>query len=89
VTLDDDVRLDFREGELMAVLLTAPQLAKLMQVNEKEIYRKAQCGMIPSYRFGRARRFDLCEVLAALKDPGPMRVPVALLKVRARNFGTR
>lgn len=49
-------------------LLTAPELAAILQVNVKELYRKALLGEIPSYRFGKCRRFVLAEVLATLRD---------------------
>lgn len=52
----------------MEQLLTAPELAKVLRVNVKELYRKALVGEIPSYKFGRSRRFLLQEVLNACRD---------------------
>lgn len=52
-------------------LLTAKELAAELHVNEKDLYRKAQAGEIPSYKFGKSRRFDLKEVLEASRDLGP------------------
>ena len=49
-------------------LLTAPELAAILRMNVKELYRKAQLGEIPSYKFGKSRRFDLKDVLAASRD---------------------
>jgi len=46
-------------------LLTARELAAELKVHEDEVYRNAAAGKIPSYKFGRSRRFDLREVLAA------------------------
>ena len=53
-------------------LLTAPELAAALHVNVKDLYRKAQAGQIPSYKIGKSRRFSLQEVLAVVRDPGPM-----------------
>lgn len=51
-------------------LLTAQQLAVELQMNAIELYRKAQAGVIPSYKLGKSRRFDLAEVLAAMREEG-------------------
>lgn len=66
-------------------LLTAPELAAVLQVNVKDLYRKALAGEIPSYKFGKSRRFKLDEVLAASRDipPAPPRQP-GLRKVVGR-----
>lgn len=58
-------------------LLTAKELAAELRVNVKDLYRKALAGEIPSYKFGKSRRFKLDEVLAASRD----------LPVRARLSG--
>ena len=57
-------------------LLTAPELAAVLKVNVKDLYRKAQTGEIPSYRFGKSRRFKLDEVLAAHREVTPVRTPL-------------
>lgn len=49
-------------------LLTAKQLAAELRMNECVIYGMAAAGEIPSYKFGKSRRFDLREVLAARRD---------------------
>lgn len=52
-------------------LLTAKELALELHVNEKDVYRKAQSGELPSYKIGKSRRFDLAEVLRAVRDHVP------------------
>jgi excisionase family DNA binding protein len=49
-------------------LITAPELAKQLDVSESLIYRLARKGEIPSYRVGPLIRFDLEEVLEALEQ---------------------
>jgi len=59
------------QPDLDQTLMTAAQLAAALQVNEKDLYRKALRGEIPSYKFGKCRRFRLSEVLEASRDRGP------------------
>lgn len=50
--------------------LTAPQLARLLQVHKLTIYRQAQSGTLPCFRIGTAVRFDPRVVAAWLRDRG-------------------
>ncbi len=51
-------------------LLTAQELADLLQLTVAQVHRLAKRGTIPRYRMGhRTHRYDLDEVLAALREP--------------------
>ena len=51
-------------------LLTAPQLARVLQVGVETVRRLAKEGKIPRVELSRATwRFDLDEVLTALRSP--------------------
>ena len=47
------------EGERMKKLYKATELAKIMQVNPRTIYRLAEQGQIESYRIGKSIRFTM------------------------------
>lgn len=49
------------------VLLTAPQVAKILQVSEAHVYVLAKKGELPSERFGRVVRFVEEEIEAFTK----------------------
>ncbi len=49
---------------LLSPLLTAKQVATLLGVSEKSVYRWSELGALPSVRLGRAVRFDPAEVQA-------------------------
>lgn len=49
-------------------LLTAKELAAELRMHACDVYRKAAAGELPSYKVGKSRRFDLREVLAAIRD---------------------
>lgn len=52
-----------------APLLTAQELADQLQVTVAHVHRLAKCGVIGRYRLGhRTHRYDLGEVLAALRE---------------------
>ena len=50
-------------------LLTAEELADLLGIPLQSIWRAARLGRVPSYRLGQLYRFDLAEVLAAMREP--------------------
>jgi len=47
---------------LMKVLLTATQVAKILQVSTAHVYVLAKRGRLPSVQFGRVVRFDEDEI---------------------------
>ena len=51
----------------MKVLLTATQVAKILQVSEAHVYVLAKRGELPSVRFGRVVRFDENEIDAFIQ----------------------
>lgn len=51
----------------MAPLISSSKLASLLGISRQQIWNLATGGVIPSYRPGRSLRFDLEEVLAALR----------------------
>ena len=52
-------------------LLTARELADYLGLAPATVLDQWQRGELPGYRFGRAVRFDLDEVLAAGRQDGP------------------
>ena len=54
----------------MERLLTARELADYLGLKPGTILDKWERGELPGYRFGRAVRFDLDEILAAGRRPG-------------------
>ena len=56
------------DEELRGGLLTVRDLARILNVSERESYRIAE--RVPHYRVGRMLRFDLDEVLGALREAG-------------------
>jgi excisionase family DNA binding protein len=51
-------------------LLTARELAAAIGLKPATVLDKWERGELPGYKFGRAVRFDLTEVLAAGRRPG-------------------
>jgi len=51
-----------------ADLLTTTELARKLRVSDREIRQLAQSHRLPSYRVGRQLRFDLTEVLTAIRS---------------------
>jgi excisionase family DNA binding protein len=51
-------------------LLTARELAEVLGLKAGTVLDKWERGELPGYKFGRAVRFDLDEVLAAGRRPG-------------------
>lgn len=51
----------------MERLLTAKQVAEVINVSTRTVYRRENAGDIPSYRVGTAIRFNLDEVMMAMK----------------------
>lgn len=51
----------------MTPLVTAKELAKLLDINIQTIWRKTRRGEIPHYRVGRFVRYKVVEVLSVLK----------------------
>ncbi len=49
-------------------LITAEQLAELLGIPLQSVWRAARLGRIPSYKMGALWRFDLGEVLEALRQ---------------------
>lgn len=47
-------------------LLTAEQLAQVLQLPRSTVWRLSRSGQIPCFRAGRLMRFDIVEVKAAL-----------------------
>lgn len=50
-------------------LITSEELADLLGIPLQSIWRAARLGRVPSYRLGQLYRFDLAEVLAAMREP--------------------
>ena len=50
-------------------------VADLLGISARGVYRLADTGEIPSYRVGRLLRFDVGEVLAATRTAKPNEVP--------------
>ncbi|HKD32956.1 MAG TPA: helix-turn-helix domain-containing protein [Gaiellaceae bacterium] len=53
-------------------LLTARELAGYLGLAPATVLDQWQAGKLPGYRFGRAVRFDLEEVLAVGREDGPV-----------------
>ena len=51
-----------------APLLTAEELADHLRVSTAHVWKLVQRGRIPTISLGRARRFELDRVLAALRE---------------------
>jgi excisionase family DNA binding protein len=49
-------------------LLNRKEISKLIGVHHLTVYRWTRSGVIPSYKCGRLLRYDLQEVLEALKQ---------------------
>lgn len=49
-------------------LVTAPKLGEILNMKEDGIWRLARQGKIPVVKIGRSMRFDVDDVLAALKS---------------------
>ncbi len=47
-------------------VLIAPEVADLLRLHIKTVYKLAEAGVIPGKRVGRSWRFNRCEVLAWL-----------------------
>jgi len=41
-----------------ALLLKAPQVARLLGISERKLWELANCGELPSIRIGRCRRYS-------------------------------
>ncbi len=52
----------------MKVLLTATQVAKILQVSTAHVYVMAKRGVLPSVQFGRVVRFDEDELAAFIRN---------------------
>jgi excisionase family DNA binding protein len=48
-------------------LVTAPKLGEILDIKEDGIWRLARQGKIPVVKIGRHMRFDVDDVMAALK----------------------
>lgn len=48
--------------------MTADQLAEVLGVSRAHIFEQAARGLLPHYRIGRSVRFDLNEVLVAVRE---------------------
>lgn len=55
-------------GAARAPLVTAVEVAADLRVNKLTVYSMHARGLIPGYRIGRALRFDLDKVRAALAE---------------------
>jgi excisionase family DNA binding protein len=53
---------------MTAQLVTAQDVARILGVSPRGAYRLAERREVPTYRVGRLIRFDLEEVLAALRQ---------------------
>lgn len=51
--------------------VTAGELAQRLRIHRETVYLKAQSGVIPGFRVGRAWRFYMSEVRAALDASNP------------------
>jgi len=49
-------------------LVTVAELAAKLAVSQREVYRLALTGRVPGFRVGRGWRFDVTEVLPALRE---------------------
>ena len=52
-------------------LITAAELAQVLQVPVPQVWTLVRREQIPSYKVGRLYRFDLEAVLAAIQQEGP------------------
>jgi excisionase family DNA binding protein len=60
-------------GSLLDELMTAPQIAEVLQVRVSTVEAYARRGLLPSVKLGRHRRFIKSEVeraIAQLRSPG-------------------
>lgn len=48
--------------------LTIEEVAKIMRVNKRTVYRLAESGKLPAFRFGRAWRIDSVELQKLFKS---------------------
>ena len=55
-------------GVVMAILVSVNEAAIALSVSKFWLYRAASKGMLPSYRAGKAVRFDMQELLAAMRQ---------------------
>ncbi|HEY3373735.1 MAG TPA: helix-turn-helix domain-containing protein [Candidatus Aquicultor sp.] len=51
-------------------LVTVKDAAQILSMNEQVLYRMAADGRLPTYRIGKAVRFDLDELSALLRNEG-------------------
>lgn len=54
---------------MSGALVTAAELARVLHVSASTVYARAAAGELPAVRIGRAVRFDLDAVMAALSVP--------------------
>jgi excisionase family DNA binding protein len=52
-------------------LLDEDDLATVLKTSRLRIFKLHRNGKIPGYRLGKTLRFDLSEVLSALRNPNP------------------
>ena len=55
------------ENKISNALLTAKQMARLLSINENQLYKLVRSGKIPAIKLGRALRFQWDEVIDQLR----------------------
>lgn len=56
------------ENHITKALLTAKQMAKLLSINENQLYKLVRSGKIPAIKLGRALRFQWDVVIDQLRS---------------------
>ncbi|WP_430453678.1 helix-turn-helix domain-containing protein [Rhodopirellula europaea] len=54
----------------LPLLVTGPEMAKLLSVSFHHLDRVRSEGLVPSVRIGKSRRYSPSDVLAAIKEAG-------------------
>jgi len=52
----------------MASIVTAKELGKYLKLSESTIYKLASCGELPGFKVGDSWRFDMEEVIMAIRE---------------------
>lgn len=68
--MEHDPMATLKELELRRELLTAEELAALLNVSEKTVYRWSKLGSLPSVRLGTTVRFEPAVVSMWLRERG-------------------
>jgi excisionase family DNA binding protein len=66
---------DIRRSVAMEEILTAAQVAELLQVHPRTVYKLAKRGSIPGRKFGGGWRFSKSEIILMISPQGAGRFP--------------